>query len=675
MSRTTTGGSRPDRKRQKTARELVKLTRETDAPLSYQQALQALAPEGYFESALSLAKLLIERGEAAKIPDLIKDLVVVKVGGRYRFFCEMQQEYDAPAERLRRFTGQEVEVVDAFPVEDPDSSRAYKVRADDGTEFTVQEEELSGWDHALDQFFWPDGTSGKARSGEFLPGEVADIEHKPSVTVIGHGFSVETSLGEVLDQEFNGDINELLDVVGRLLKGATSVCVNEGHEHPRSLEVLDADVIRQQLEMLPAATPPVPVNCPGHGHDEDCEDDPTNPCSACVERGEADEECSRCGALRAKDQHGSAEDWCACEAPTSESDFKTIDEDLRGVFADGWTSEEADAVLPRVSQALGLELRATWEYVDERGTGGHSQIVAVTPDHIALVVPDGLMAFLEDGDGDGRINIPETFVADASVKPALMFALGDCNPDCNLVAEDRRPREIVREVATVVLTADKTTHDYADAAVALLGGKLAEDSKAYDFVMACPDDVPVETLEFLDGELTEAATHADEDGDEAEVCITQALALLIARHPSRVVDYAEDLYAAGMEAAALMYSDGDVPELVSEWISENLDGPSKWIYVAEFTPEAWIRDNAVEVDAEGPRTWDCTAFVNSEVVEGLYGEESVLGYLVRRSEERGVPLDEGVLDTDDVLKRDPAAPEWIRDWSGPFTIRVSSKRA
>lgn len=1069
MSRTTTGASRPDRKRQKAARALVKLTRDTDAPLSYQRALQALPPEGSFDSAVKLAELLVERGDAAMIPDLIKLLVAVEVGGRYRFFCEVLDDLESPEERLRRFTGQGVKVIRTVEVDDPDRPPAYVVRADDGTEFTAQEEELSGWDYALDQFFWPDGTYGKARSGEFLANErssstvtsptawqeishpdedgefpLADgsfgnpgcdkcgtsdavikvngeylcaddfraypfgtrvaaeatvtsssVDHERPVRVLGHGFSYEASLGEVLDQEFNGDVDELRSVVQRLLDGEQSVCVNEGHEHPRTLEVLDPTVVRQQLETLIAATPPAPVNCPGHADLEDCEDSATNPCSACVERGEADDECSRCGALRAKDQHGSAEDWCACEVPApglvasrkelarpaqyaiyvdgevegdqrydtadealavaimqreqieemrdvtvrpvvdSESSVKALDMDLRGVFADGWTSEEADAVLPRVSKALGLEFRATWEYVDERGTGGHSEIVAVTPNHIALVVPDGLMAFLEDGDGDGRISVPETFVEDTSVKPALMFALGDGNPDCNLVAEDRRPREIVREVVKVVLTADKTTRDYAEAAVSTLGDAVSDDEAVEHFLESCPDDVPATTLEFLDGELEEAAGHADEEGTNAAVCVVHAAALLMAQEPGRDIS---DVYELARDAAASMY-DNSVPRFIAEWIDENLDGAERdetlsslgegepfavtvefvelgegmdgeydpndpddvellridvkvtvggrefavtdgsyctrvpaetdaavrerileralgsvrgpieqalaglvaehggphgavqaieddgcelrvagikrnlemlshlvvtdadqdeaniidyndidnvielldqglnlvafvaretlsqeitrymteedggpgvydegedadesgrswergggpWLdrlgthllalgmmrsdvvmcsgcgvqlerdgdrwaghvdgcprvedapgaapdaaydYTASFTPEAWVRDNAIEVDPEGETEWDCTAFVVSGTVGSGDRKETIVEYLNELdARDRVDDLDDwrGVIDNDDVLKRDPAAPEWIREWRGPFTIRV-----
>lgn len=88
-------------------------------------------------------------------------------------------------------------------------------------------------------------------------------------------------------------------------------------------------------------------------------------------------------------------------------------------------------------------------------------------------------------------------------------------------------------------------------------------------------------------------------------------------------------------------------------------------YIAHFTPEAWVRDQAVETDAEGPQTWDCTAFAQQR-----------LDYLekMRRTEEQiavnGDIDRDGILDVHDVFKDDPAAPAWVRDWRGPFTIRV-----
>jgi hypothetical protein len=86
-------------------------------------------------------------------------------------------------------------------------------------------------------------------------------------------------------------------------------------------------------------------------------------------------------------------------------------------------------------------------------------------------------------------------------------------------------------------------------------------------------------------------------------------------------------------------------------------------YTARFQPEAWIHDQAVPVDPEGPSEWDCTPFV----------DEAKLAYLRRLAEREGESLHDlvdGVLDNDDVFKGDPAAPLWIRQWRGPFTIRV-----
>lgn len=110
----------------------------------------------------------------------------IEAGKHYTFYCEMQQEYEPPEKRLRRFTGQEVlvirnlrgpndpdpeydgpgpnDVVDLEAEDGPgyfESSRVFIVRAKDGTEFNAFEEELNGWDRDLGQFFWP-GDSPRA---------------------------------------------------------------------------------------------------------------------------------------------------------------------------------------------------------------------------------------------------------------------------------------------------------------------------------------------------------------------------------------------------------------------------------------------------------------------------------------------------------------------------------
>lgn len=80
-------------------------------------------------------------------------------------------------------------------------------------------------------------------------------------------------------------------------------------------------------------------------------------------------------------------------------------------------------------------------------------------------------------------------------------------------------------------------------------------------------------------------------------------------------------------------------------------------YIADFEPQAWQNDYAVQVDAEGPRTWDATAFINADpdLKARVDKQARLKGYY---------------LDRVDLLQEDENAPQWIRDWTGPFTIRV-----
>lgn len=84
-------------------------------------------------------------------------------------------------------------------------------------------------------------------------------------------------------------------------------------------------------------------------------------------------------------------------------------------------------------------------------------------------------------------------------------------------------------------------------------------------------------------------------------------------------------------------------------------------FTARFTPEVWQGDLAIPVDPLGDDSWDCTvefslmpAFRQGEMLEAV---------------------DSGgqALDGDDWLKGDPDAPEWVREWSGPFDIYVTEK--
>lgn len=94
---------------------------------------------------------------------------------------------------------------------------------------------------------------------------------------------------------------------------------------------------------------------------------------------------------------------------------------------------------------------------------------------------------------------------------------------------------------------------------------------------------------------------------------------------------------------------------------------------AHFTPEAWIRDQAIEVDPEGEQEWDATSYAAEHA--------EYLDRLVAREEEhrkRWPSVDTGdfeVCDNDDVFQDDPAAPEWVREWHGPFTINLTIQEA
>lgn len=81
-------------------------------------------------------------------------------------------------------------------------------------------------------------------------------------------------------------------------------------------------------------------------------------------------------------------------------------------------------------------------------------------------------------------------------------------------------------------------------------------------------------------------------------------------------------------------------------------------YRATFRPQAWVRDNAIEVDPEGETSWDCSAFIAEIVAEpGTGGAEWLL-----RTLEHG--------DRDDILRTDPNAPAWVAGWRGPFDTEL-----
>lgn len=80
--------------------------------------------------------------------------------------------------------------------------------------------------------------------------------------------------------------------------------------------------------------------------------------------------------------------------------------------------------------------------------------------------------------------------------------------------------------------------------------------------------------------------------------------------------------------------------------------------VACFQPEAWVGDYAIPCDPDGPTEWDPLPTLQAEHGDLL---PEILA---------ACASDGDWLDFDDLLKSDPNAPAWIRDWPGPSTITV-----
>lgn len=79
--------------------------------------------------------------------------------------------------------------------------------------------------------------------------------------------------------------------------------------------------------------------------------------------------------------------------------------------------------------------------------------------------------------------------------------------------------------------------------------------------------------------------------------------------------------------------------------------------VARFTPQAWVNDYAIEVDAEGEREWEVSLDFLEQLLRSLPDE--------LRDE-----LCKGHSYESDMLRGDPAAPEWVREWHGPFEVEL-----
>ena len=82
-------------------------------------------------------------------------------------------------------------------------------------------------------------------------------------------------------------------------------------------------------------------------------------------------------------------------------------------------------------------------------------------------------------------------------------------------------------------------------------------------------------------------------------------------------------------------------------------------YTATFHPQAWVNDYAIEVDHDGPNSWDCSeefAQLGDVYADQLLTDIEAFGE---------------ALDSFDWFKDDPAAPQWVRDHRGPFDIYIT----
>lgn len=73
---------------------------------------------------------------------------------------------------------------------------------------------------------------------------------------------------------------------------------------------------------------------------------------------------------------------------------------------------------------------------------------------------------------------------------------------------------------------------------------------------------------------------------------------------------------------------------------------------AEFSPEAWINDYAVSVDPAGETTWKIDAAEAAQCFQNTATPGT------------------DVIANRDALREHPNAPQWVKEWSGPFEIRL-----
>jgi hypothetical protein len=111
----------------------------------------------------------------------------------------------------------------------------------------------------------------------------------------------------------------------------------------------------------------------------------------------------------------------------------------RSTFADGWTDQDINSVLPALESRLGVRLLCVWDYRDRHGFGGPSTLIAVV-DGEARELAGGLWELLVDGGGDGLISphaVPGRLAQDIDRE---RVRAGESTAERN-VALENRPRQ------------------------------------------------------------------------------------------------------------------------------------------------------------------------------------------------------------------------------------------
>lgn len=81
-------------------------------------------------------------------------------------------------------------------------------------------------------------------------------------------------------------------------------------------------------------------------------------------------------------------------------------------------------------------------------------------------------------------------------------------------------------------------------------------------------------------------------------------------------------------------------------------------YIATFVPQKLIPElggDFYPAEPEGSTEWDCTDFLMDEYAP---------------DERLEIVEDEWGSELTDSVRNDPSAPAWIRDWDGPFEVKV-----